>query len=135
MARLSRRIAAVGMAAYKRGMFASAHGRLWRVMLALSFLLATVMPAMAAHQPQAAFVPCSGGCMAGGDVSDCSGQADKTMPCGAVTCTAPAIEAAERVAAVERAVSLIAFPPSRPCWMAGATRTPDPFPPRTRVFA
>lgn len=135
MARMNRQIAVASRAAYAVPMSALIHGRLWRMVIALGFLLATAMPALAAHRSPVAMPACSDQPAGSHDMSDCSDHASKAVSCGLAACTGLAIEIAERSTSVEQVTLLIAFPPARPTLMAGATLPPDPFPPRTRRLA
>lgn len=105
------------------------HKRLWRVLIAVAFLLATAMPAVAAfHRPAAA--SCADRHTVSADMADCSGHATKAMACGFVACASLAIALSDRSAPVEEVASLISFPPARLALMIGAALPPDPFPPR-----
>ena len=112
-------------------MAARIHGRLWRVMIALGFLLAMAMPTLATHGSHTA-MPCSDQVAAFGDMSKCSGSASKAMSCGFVACTGLAIEVAERSTPGEQVMLPTSFPPAAPVLLAGATLPPDPFPPKAR---
>ncbi len=62
-------------------MSALAHGRLWRALIAVAFVLATAMPAFAAFQRDAAATmpPCASHGMGDARKPDCSGHVTKAM--------------------------------------------------------
>ncbi len=117
-------------------MSALVYGRLWRALIAVAFLLATVAPAMASYHHNAATPPpCAGHDMGNGGMPDCSGHAAKATTCGLIACAGLAIAIPDRSAHVERLARIVSFPPARLALMTGAVLPPDPFPPRTPRLA
>ncbi len=111
------------------------HGRLWRALIAVAFLLATIAPAMASPQPNAATPPCACHDPGSKGTPDCSGHAGKAMACGLIACAGLAIAIPDQSMRVERLARTVSFPPSRLAAMTGAGLPPDPFPPRTPHLA
>jgi len=121
---------------YSLPMSPLAHGRLWRALIAVAFLLATAMPAVAAfHRPAAAAPSCADRHTVSEGMADCSGHATKALACGFVACVGLAIACPDRSVPVEGVALLISFPPAQFALMIGAALPPDPFPPRASRLA
>lgn len=121
---------------YPSSMSALVHGRLWRALIAVAFLLATAAPTVASsYRSDAATPPCAGHDMGGKGTPDCSGHAAKATACGLIACAGLAIAVPDRSQHVEQSAWIVSFPPARLALMTGAVLPPDPFPPRTPRLA
>lgn len=129
---MNRRIAEDGRVIYSALMSSLLHGRFWRALAGLAFLLATVMPALAsAHVQASVMTPCAAEQTLPGAKLGCDDHPAKALTCGFTMCAAVAIVAASPVLRDAQVTRAISFPTARPKPAVGATLPPDPFPPRT----
>src|SRR5690348_12171204 len=86
-------------------------GRFWRVLVAIAFLVATAMPAVAAIQGAASMMsPCAEQGSAKGDMPGCPDAGGKA--CGLIMCANLAIPVPDRTATVVQFARTVIFPPT-----------------------
>lgn len=126
------RLAEDGRVIYSTLMFALPHGRFWRALAGLAFLLATVTPALASAHVQASVMALCGAAQTlPGPKSGCDDHPTKALICGLAMCAAAVVVTANPILCDVQAARAITFPAARPQPVGGATLPPDPFPPRT----
>lgn len=129
---MNRRIAEDGIMIYFTHMSALLHGRFWRALVGLAFLLSTALPALASARVQASvMVPCAEAQALPGPKSGCDDHPAKALTCGLAMCAAAAVVTASPVLRDVQVGRTITFLAARPQAVVGAMLPPDPFPPRT----
>ena len=117
---------------YSIHMSALLHGRFWRALAGLAFLLATMMPALASgHTQPSVMAPCAAEKTLPGPKSGCDDHPAKALTCGIAMCAAVAVVTASPVLRDAQVARAITFPAARLQPVVGATLPPDPLPPRT----